>query len=278
MNCGNKNLILGLPWLKEANPVINWGKETLSLNDKVDKAGDLLHQQEVQTISYSTFDPPKSANPPTSPSYYDRRDRNWLFAYNDFEEPEPYNDRALVATYKQRVLSIAVKKSPKEREAAEKFIEDNLREGKIRLSKSPQAAPFFFVGKKDGSLRPCQDYRYLNKHTVKDAYPLPLISDLVDKLKGASIFTKMDVCSGYNNVCIKDGDQWKVAFITHKGLFESTVMFFGLCNSPATFQQFMNNSFQDMVTEGWLVVYMDDLLIFSDNPKQHRLHTCQVLQ
>ena len=159
--------------------------------------------------------------------------------------------------------------SPNEREAAEKFIEDNLREGKIQPSKSPQAAPFFFVGKKDGSLCPCQDYHYLNKHTVKNAYPLPLISDLVDKLKGASIFTKMDVRSEYNNVRIKDGDQWKAAFITYKGLFEPTVMFFGLCNSPATFQRFMNDSFQDMIAEGWLIVYLDDLLIFSDDPEVH---------
>jgi len=133
--------------------------------------------------------------------------------------------------------------SPKEKEAAEKFVDKNLREGKICPSKSPQAAPFFFVAKKDGFLRPCQDYRYLNKHTIKDTYPLPLVSILVDQLKGVSIFTKMDVKSGYNNVRIKEGDQWKAAFITHKGLFEPTVMFFGLCNSPATFQCFMNDSF-----------------------------------
>ena len=94
------------------------------------------------------------------------------------------------------------------------------------------ASPFFFVGKKDGSLRPCQDYRYLNENTVKDAYPLPLISDLMGKLKGARIFSKLDLRNGYNNVRIKDGDQWKAAFKCEQGLFEPTVMFFRLCNSP----------------------------------------------
>lgn len=112
MKCSNENLILSPPWLKEANPVIDWGKETLSLDDKVDKASDLLHQHKVRTTSYSTFNPPKSADPPTGPSYYDQRDRDWLFIYNDFEEPEPYTDRALVAAYEQRVLNIAIKKWP----------------------------------------------------------------------------------------------------------------------------------------------------------------------
>ena len=126
--------------------------------------------------------------------------------------------------------------SVKEREAADDFIDENLRSGKIRPSKSPQASPFFFVKKKDGGLRPCQDYRYLNEHTIRDTYPLPLISDLIDKLKDAKVFMKFDVRWGYNNVCIKEGDQWKAAFITHRGLYEPTVMFFGMTNSPPTFQ------------------------------------------
>lgn len=98
------------------------------------------------------------------------------------------------------------------------------------------ASPFFFVAKKDGTLRPCQDYRYLNEGTILDKYPIPLVNDLLEKLRHANIFTKLDLRSGYNNVRIKEGDQWKAAFKTNQGLFEPTVMFFGLCNSPATFQ------------------------------------------
>ena len=118
----------------------------------------------------------------------------------------------------------------------DEFIDENLRSGKICPSKSPQASPFFFIKKKDGGLRPCQDYHYLNSHTVRDAYPLPLISDLINKLKDTKVFTKFDVLWGYNNVRIKEGDQWKAAFITHWGLYEPTVMFFGMTNSPPTFQ------------------------------------------
>ena len=119
-----------------------------------------------------------------------------------------------------------------------------------------------FVRKKDGSLRPVQDYRYLNDGTVKNVYPLPLISDLFDKLKEAKYFSKLDVRAGYNNVRIKEGDQWKAAFKTSRGLFEPTVMFFGLCNAPATFQAMMNDIFKDYLLEGWLVIYMDDILLF----------------
>jgi len=94
------------------------------------------------------------------------------------------------------------------------------------------AAPFFFIKKKSGELRPVQDYRQLNAMTIKYSYPLPLISELIDKLKGARYFTKLDVRWGYNNVRIQEGDKWKAAFITNKGLFEPLVMFFGLTNSP----------------------------------------------
>ncbi|GBE78624.1 reverse transcriptase-rnase h-integrase [Sparassis crispa] len=140
------------------------------------------------------------------------------------------------------------------------------------------ASSFFFIGKKDGALRPCQDYRCLNEEMVKNAYPLPLISELMDQLKGASIFTKMDLRSGYNNIRVKDGDQWKGTFKTNRGLFEPMVMFFGLCNSPATFQMMMNALFEDMIDEGWIVIYMDDILIFSNNLEEHRIRTRRVLQ
>ena len=168
--------------------------------------------------------------------------------------------------------------SPAERHALDKFIDENLAKGYIRPSDSPQASPFFFVGKKDGTLRPCQDYRKLNDGTIKDRYPLPIIAELIDGLKKATVFSKMDLRSGYNNVRIKDGDQWKAAFKTNRGLFEPMVMFFGLCNSPSTFQRMMNDLFKDMIDEQWMVIYMDDILIFSDNLELHRQRTLRVLE
>lgn len=136
----------------------------------------------------------------------------------------------------------------------------------------------FFVKKKDGKLRPVQDYRKLNEMTVKNKYPLPLIQELVDKLKQSKVFTKLDIRWGYNNIWIKEGDKWKAAFRTNRGLFEPTVMFFGLTNSPATFQGFMNEIFKDLISEGHVVIYMDDILIFTENPQQHRIIVRKVLE
>ena len=104
-------------------------------------------------------------------------------------------------------------------------------------------APFFFVKKKDGSLQPIQDYQFLNDMTIKSCYLLPLVSELIDKLKGSHYFTKIDIHWGFNNVCIKEGDKHKATFIMNCGLFEPLVMFFGLTNSPATFQVMMNDIF-----------------------------------
>ena len=168
--------------------------------------------------------------------------------------------------------------SPDEQKATNNFIEENLRTGKIRPSSSPQASSLFYVGKKDSGHRPCQDYRYINKHTIKDAYLLPLISDLIDMVKDATILTKFDIRSRYNNIRIKEGDQWKAAFITSKGLFEPTIMFFRLSNSPTTFQRFMNNSFKDMIAEGWLIIYMDDMFITAANKQENVKQTRRVLQ
>ena len=159
----------------------------------------------------------------------------------------------------------------------DKFLDDHLKTGRIRPSKSPTASPFFFVKKKDGSLRPVQDYRRLNDITIRNRYPLPLVSDLMDKLKGAKYFTKLDVRWGYENIRIKEGDEWKAAFITNRGLFEPTVMFFGLTNSPATFQNMMNDIFHNLLLSGHVIIYMDDILIFTDDLTTHRLITRQVL-
>ena len=136
------------------------------------------------------------------------------------------------------------------------------------------ASPFFFVKKKDAKqLQPCQDYRYLNEWTRKNAYPLPLISEIMDKLKDAKYFTKLDVRWGYNNVQIKEGDEWKAAFKTNRGLYEPTVMFFGMCNSPATFQSMMDSIFADLIKKGYVIVYMDNILIFAKTKELLREYT-----
>ena len=105
---------------------------------------------------------------------------------------------------------------------------------------------------------------------VKNVYPLLLISELIDKLAKTKIFIKLDLQNGYNNIHIRKGDQWKAAFTTNKRLFKPNVMFFGMTNAPATFQHMMNNVFSDMIAKGWVIIYMDDILIFSQEPAEHK--------
>ncbi len=137
----------------------------------------------------------------------------------------------------------------------------------------PESSPFFFIKKKDRKLRPVQDYRRLNEQTIHDMYPLPLIKTILEQLEGKSLFTKFDIQWGYNNIKIKEGDEWKAAFKTPKGLFEPQVMFFRLTNSPATFQRTMNHMFQEMKMQYLtkLFIYMNDILIATcNNIEQHQ--------
>jgi hypothetical protein len=131
------------------------------------------------------------------------------------------------------------------------------------------ASPFFFIKKKDSKLRPVQDYCKLNDMTIKNRYPLPLITELIDALQNAKYFTKLDVQWGYNNVRIRKGDEYKAAFQTNRGLYEPLVMFFGLTNSPATFQNMMNDIFRIEVMGGSILIYLDDILIFHQDLDKH---------
>jgi hypothetical protein len=143
---------------------------------------------------------------------------------------------------------------------------------------SLMVSPVFFIKKKCGALRLVQDYCMLNAMTVKNKYPLPLIPELITKLRGAKYFTKLDVRWGFNNVRMKEGDEWKAAFWTNCGLFELLVMFFGLTNSPATFQTMMDDIFKELITEGVIVVYLDDILIFTETIDKHRQVTRRILE
>jgi hypothetical protein len=157
------------------------------------------------------------------------------------------------------------------------FLEEALATGHIRQSKSPLGAPVFFIKKKDGKLRFIQDYQALNAITRKNHYLLPLINDLIHQLKDMCYFTKLDIQWGYNNIRICKGDEWKAAFCTNRGLFEPLVIYFGLTNSPATFQIMMNEIFQDLITEGVISVYLNNILIFTNSLEEHHWITCLVL-
>jgi len=168
--------------------------------------------------------------------------------------------------------------SREERKEVREFVREQLRKGYIQPSKSPQMALVFFVGKKDGKKRMVQNYRYLNEWTIKNNYPLPLISDVLENIGTKKLFIKMDLRWEYNNVRIKEGDKWKAAFTMPEGSFEPTVMFFGLTNSPATFQAMMNKLLRDLINMGKVAVFIDDVIVGTETEEGHDELVAEVIR
>ncbi|PRP82731.1 hypothetical protein PROFUN_09816, partial [Planoprotostelium fungivorum] len=157
------------------------------------------------------------------------------------------------------------------------YVTDMTKKGLIRASKSPCGAPILFAKKKDGTLRLCVDYRRLNDVTVKSTYPLPLIDEMLDRIRTGKIFTALDLKNAYWLVRIKKGDEWKTAFRTRYGLFEYLVMPFGLSNCPGNFQAKVNSTFSDMI-DVFVQIYLDDFLIYSQSREEHVQHVRRVLK
>ena len=147
-------------------------------------------------------------------------------------------------------------------------MQDLLSKGFIRLSVSPWGAPVLFVKKKDGTMRMCIDYRQLNKVTVKNKYPLPRIDDLFDQLQGASLFSKIDLRSGYHQLKIRASDIPKTAFRTRYGHYNFLVMSFRLTNAPAAFMELMNGVFRSYL-DSFVIVFIDDILVYSKTEEDH---------
>ena len=156
----------------------------------------------------------------------------------------------------------------KEEEALNQQLDKQLKARLIVKSKSRYVAPCFYIPKKDGSLQLVQDYRNLNQVTIKNKTPLLLIGEVINKLKEAKYFNKLDLIWGYNNIQIKEGNEWKAAFLTNKELFELQVMYFGLCNLLETFQRMMNSIFQKLLHKEVLANYMDNFVILAKTIKK----------
>ncbi|KAL0195066.1 hypothetical protein M9458_008638, partial [Cirrhinus mrigala] len=161
--------------------------------------------------------------------------------------------------------------------AMEEYIHEALSQGYIRPSTSPAASSFFFVAKKDGGLRPCIDYRIINQGTIKFQYPLPLVPAALEQLRSARIFTKLDLHSAYNLVRIREGDEWKTAFVTPIGHYEYLVMPYGLVNAPSVFQNFIHEVLREFLHK-FVIVYIDDILIYSRSEAEHHHHVAEVFQ
>ncbi len=304
-NLGTKDIYLGHDWLKRHNPSVNWKTQLIIFghcqwagnqfdlpnadpNDRWDEELEdrdtilAVHMEEELVIhaihhanklaAAANADKPKKTFKEMVPAHY--HSFCDLFSKGNFDklpEQKPWDYAIELVPNSKSMLDCKVYPlNQNEQEQLDKFLDKNLESGCIHPSKSPFASPFFFIKKKDSTLCPVQDYRKLNKMTIKNRYPLPLISELIDKLRSAKYFMKLDVCWGYNNVQIKEGDEEKAAFRTNRGLFEPTVMFFGLTNSPATFQWMMNDIFHDIIAEGKVTIYLDNILIFSKDLKEHQ--------
>ncbi|KAL5498599.1 hypothetical protein ACEPAH_1953 [Sanghuangporus vaninii] len=272
----SSNIFLGRDWLQKHNPEIDWKLGLIKFTRCPDECGAIKPREEIDDEYVRRVCLQEAAKwPPYLEDYAD------VFSEESFERLPQHRtwDHAIDLRPDFKPSDCKVYPlSPKEQEAMKEFIEENLASGRIRQSKSPMASPFFFIKKEDRSLRAIQDYRKLNEGTVKNKYPLPLINELIDKVKDARYITKLDVRWGYYNIRIREGDEWKAAFRTNLGLFEPTVMFFGLCNAPATFQGFMNDIFREMIHEGIVIIYLDDILIFSNDLEEHRKRTRRVFE
>jgi len=300
-------IFLGHDWMKIHNPAINWKEGTVQLTCTKDHIPNLIpiedeekhegHEKEEECLfridvkSYicmnTSMELAIKANKPKQTRTFEEVIPEVYHGYKDvfnkknFDELPPQRpwDHAIELLPRDHVIDCKTYNlTNDEQKELELFLEENLKSGRIRPSKSPFASTFFFIKKKDGKLWPVQDYRKLNTITVKNWYPLPLISELIDKLKNAKYFTKLDIQWGYNNIWMKEGDEWNVAFCTNRGLFEPLGMFFGLTNSPATFQTMMNHLFHDLINQGKVVVYMDDIMIYTATLEEHWQIIAEVLK
>jgi hypothetical protein len=291
-------LILGIPWLKKVNPRIDWNAGQLFPNianteksepEKETPRRDLASAQRspepaskpktLRTICYIKATKPSTPISIQSiPEEYRRYDK--LFQEEletGLPEHSQWDCEIPLIEGQQPKFHKIYPLNPTQSQALKEYLEENLRKGYIRPSTSPAGYPILFVPKKNGKLRLCVDYRQLNQITIKNRYPLPLIAELRDQLKDAQWFTTLDLKGAYNLIRIKEGEEWKTAFRTNQGHFEYLVMPFGLTNAPASFQTMIDHVLREYINV-FVVVYLDDILIYSKDLESHKQHVHKVLK
>ena len=310
------DVILGMPWHKQCNPTIHYDKRVVEvdgvelpivpMDEKVPKISNMsvkkfrsLLRKKRHKENFEVFQVVRINNQRTQTGV----EIDNAEVSDDVRQKQQKID-AMLEKYKavfsnelpdglppERSVEPAIKTdpnakppyrplfqlSPAELLATKEYIEDLLKKGKIRRSSSPYGAPLFFVRQKGGKLRGVIDYRALNRITKRDSTPIPRTDEMFDRLGRARYFSKMDLKSGFHQIRVKASDVEKTAFTTKYGQFEFLVMPMGLCNAPASFQSLMNTIFHDCI-DVFLVVYLDDLLIFSRTLDDHMKHLDIVLQ
>lgn len=302
------DVVLGAQWLKRLGPVLmNYNSLTMTFfhnNTCVELKGDsptptvgLHHFQrltrldpEAQLFSLhitSPYDTPTQPTPTHSPSLpdTDHLDPNFISLLSKhshlFTEPStlpPYRptDHTIPLLPQSTPVNVRPYRYPHSQKLEiESQVAKFLKTGWIQPSTSPFSSPVLLLKKKDGSWRMCVDYRALNAITVPDRFPLPTIDELLDELGGARVFSKLDLTSGFHQIRLAPGDVPKTAFRTHDGHYEYRVMSFGLCNAPATFQATMNDIFRELLRK-FLIVFFDDILVFSSSLDTYLDHLTQV--
>ncbi|QRW26807.1 Retrotransposable element Tf2 protein [Rhizoctonia solani] len=265
-NTGSHAAILGLKWLDAHNPEIDWNTRTLSFPHTPPEHVTIAEEEEADKNPLEGV-----------PSKYHQYAK--VFGEEEFNKLPPHRHYNIgIELTEEGPLNLPLYSMTDAKSATLKdWLRDKLKAGKIRPSKSSISSPVMFVPKKDGSCQLVVDYRCLNNRTKKNMYPLPRPNNLMAQLRGAKVFTKLDLRWGYNNVQVKEGDEWKTAFCTKYGLYKSLVMTFGLTNAPAAFQHFMNELFKDLL-DVCVIIYLDDILIYSKDDASHTQHVHEVLR
>ena len=278
------DLILGMQWLRAHDPIVQWRSGILKFSNcshetktggrspsKVPIAKAIWVRPRGRMLAGTSIDLPSE--------YQDFGD---LFKEKEGEaalpEHKPWDHEIPIVDGKTAThYGGLIPLSKKEEDFLKDYIEKHLAKGFIRPSRSSISHGVLFAPKKDGSLRPCIDYRKLNDITQKNRYPLPRIDELQDRLLGAKWFTAIDIRDAYYRIRIKEGEEWKTAFRTRFGHYEYQVMPFGLTNAPASFQELINDTIREYL-DIFALAYLDDILIFSTTYKEHVQHVRMVLQ
>ncbi len=319
------DIILGMPWLEEENPIIDWKNKSLTFqSEDRSKKHVLTSEMSIHLLSDTelhrdyrrgqleeilvvypevsdlngaseaghTVTGLNAVAPTSSGGRADEQleaeelRKRTLAEYRDvFPEKLPatlppsreVDHRIELVPGSTPPSRPTYRMGPTELDELKKQLEELIESGFIQPSKSPYGAPILFVKKKDGSMRMCVDYRALNGITVKNSYPLPRVDELFDRLQGSKVFSKIDLRSGYHQIRIHSEDVPKTAFRTRYGHYEFLVLPFGLTNAPATFMHLMHQIFRPLL-DSCVLVFLDDILIYSKNITEHEQHVRRVLE
>jgi hypothetical protein len=291
---GRHPMILGMPWLQRSNPNIDWRlrsfrqvpamNTTTTKNIRRDDQVHLIYINEIQEACGISLDKKHTTTPletPTSNFPAEYNDLAIAFSKEKAEQLPPHRgllDHTIpLEPGSKPVFGPVYNLSEVELKTLRNYIDDNLEKGFIRPSTSPYGSPVLFIKKPSGALRLCVDYRALNRQTIKNRYPLPLISEMLDRVGKARYFTKIDLRDAFNLIRIAEGEEFKTAFRSRYGHYEYRVMPFGLHGAPGTFQAYVHHAMREYL-DRFCVVYLDDILIYSDTLEEHIAHVRRVLQ